>query len=138
MWFDYVLVMILAILAGGWSLPAGIQFGLDPLGVYIAAVVGSALYAILVLTVGGRWRDVVFDRFLPDAEEKVTEGRASEILERWGVAGLAVIGSVLLGPTITLAAALVLGVERRRFAVWFIVSTVVSFAVLTVFWSAVL
>ena len=55
-----------------------------------------------------------------------------------GVWGLVVIGGLLLGPTVTLAAALVLGVERRRFAAWHVASTVVMFAVLTAFWAAVL
>lgn len=136
--FDYVLVVILTILAGAWSLPAGISFGLDPLGVYLAAVIGSSAYAVLVLTAGGRGRDALFDRLLPGADEKMAEGRAGEILDRWGVAGLAVIGGVVLGPTITLAAALILGVERRRFGIWYIVSAIVTFAILTVFWAAVL
>jgi hypothetical protein len=51
-------------------------------------------------------------------DEKIVEGRAGEIRQRWGVTGLAVIGGVVLGPTITLAAALVLGVDRRRFGIW--------------------
>lgn len=136
--FDYVLVVILTLLAGSWSLPSGISFGLDPFGVYVAAVIGSLAYSLIVLTVGGSARDALFDRFMPGANEKVREGRAAGILERWGVAGLAVIGGLVLGPTITLAAALILGVDRKRFWVWYAVSTVVGFAVLTVFWSAVL
>ncbi|MGI9621800.1 MAG: hypothetical protein ACR2PK_03105 [Acidimicrobiales bacterium] len=53
------------------------------------------------------------------------------------IAGLAVIGSVVLGPTITLSAALILGVERRRFGIWYIASTTITFAILTDFWAAV-
>ncbi len=138
MFFDYVLVVILSILAGAWTIPTGITFGLDPLGVYLAAVLGAIVWSGIVLIAGGRGRDALFERYLPGTDERVRESRAGDILERWGVWGLAVIGGLLLGPTITLAAALVLGVERRRFAAWYIVSTLVLFAVLTAFWSAVL
>ncbi len=136
--FDYVLVVILTILAGAWSLPAGISFGLDPLGVYLAGVLGSVTYSALVLWIGGRSRDALFDRYLPGLDDKVHETRAADILERWGVFGLAVIGGLVMGPTVTLAAALVLGVDRTRFGIWFSASTVVGFALLTVFWAAVL
>ncbi|MGI9645937.1 MAG: small multi-drug export protein [Ilumatobacteraceae bacterium] len=138
MFFDYVLVVILSILAGAWTIPTGITFGLNPVGVYVAAVLGAVIWTIIALALGGRGRDAVFERFLPGTDERVRESRAGYILERWGVWGLAVVGGLVLGPTVTLMAALVLGVERRRFAAWYIIATAVLFAVLTVFWRAVL
>lgn len=53
---------------------------------------------------------------------------------RWGEPGLAVIGAAVLGPTATLVAAVVIGVDRRRFLTWYIAGTVVSFAALTLLW----
>lgn len=136
--FDYVLVVILTVFSGAWALPAGISFGLDPVGVYASAVTGSAAFAVLVLFVGGRYRDVLFERVLPGAAERVATSRAGTIAERWGSPGLALLGGIVLGPTITLAAALVLGVDRRRFLLWYVVGTVGGFAILTGFWAAVL
>ena len=136
--FDYVLVVILTLLAGAWSLPAGLSFGLDPLGVYLAAVVGSVTYSLLILWIGGRWRDALLERFMPDADDKIKDGRAGDILERWGLPGLALVGGLVLGPTITLAAALVLGVDRKRFGLWYTLSVIGGFAALTAFWAAVL
>lgn len=136
--FDYVLVVILTIFAGAWSLPAGISFGLDPLGVYLAAVIGSVTYSMLLLVVGGRASDAVFERLVPDAKEKIAEGRAARILDRWGVPGFGLVGPLVLGPTITVAAAVLLGIDRRRFATWYVLSTILGFAVLTAFWAAVL
>ena len=46
--------------------------------------------------------------------------------ERWGVLGLAVVGGLVLGPTITLATALILGVDRKPFGPWYVMWTVVG------------
>lgn len=39
-------------------------------------------------------------------------------MDRWGLIGFATLGAALLGPTMTLLTALVLGLERRRFLRW--------------------
>ena len=137
MFLEFAVVFVLAMLAGGWAIAAGVLIGLDPWGVYFAAVLGSLTFAALVLTLGPRLRDRAFQRFFPDAESKVRESRATEIVDRWGTPGLALFGSILLGPTITLLAALILGLDRKRFAVWWLISTVVGFAGVTIFWVAV-
>jgi len=131
---DYFLVFVLTVLAGGWSIPAGLQFGLSPWGVYLAATLGSIVFSTVVLFFGGRARDRVLERFFPDVAEKVETGRAAGLLDRWGLPGLAIIGGTVLGPTVTLSAALIMGVDRRRFAFWYYLSTIVGFALLTVFW----
>lgn len=51
---EYFLVFVLTILAGGWSIPAGILFGLNPLGVYVAAALGSITFTLVFIALGGR------------------------------------------------------------------------------------
>ena len=135
---EYFLVFVLSILAGGWAIPAGLLFDLDPLGVYVAATLGSLAFTSVFVVLGGPARDRVIARLFPGAEEKVAASRAGGILDRYGVVGLAVIGSTLLGPTITLLAALIFGVDRRRFLIWYAGATIVGFALMTLFWVAVI
>ena len=59
---DYVLVFILAFLAGGWAVTSGILFDLNPLGVWIAASLGSIAFLAIALTAGGRLRDLLVRR----------------------------------------------------------------------------
>ena len=133
----YAIVAGATLLVGAWSIPIGLLLGLPPLGVYVAAVAASLVLTGVVLIVGGRSRDAAFARWLPGVDEKWRSGRAVTILERWGVPGLAVLGGVLLGPSVTLAAALVLDVPRRRFAAWYAAGTVAGFALLTVLWQLI-
>ena len=135
---DYAIVVVVTFLAGAWSIPIGLLFGLPPTGVYVAAVAGSLVLTGVVLIAGGNARDFVFTRWLPNLDEKMRTGRAREILDRWGVPGLAILGGILLGPAVTLAAALALHVPRLRFAAWYIAVTVTGFAILTWLWQLVI
>ena len=134
----YAIVVVTTLLFGAWSIPIGLLLGLPPLGVYVAAVGGSLVFTGVVLIAGGRARDVVLARWRPGVDQKVRTGRAVAILERWGAPGLAILGGVLLGPFVTLAAALVLDVSRRRFAAWYVAATVAAFALITLFWQLII
>ncbi len=138
MLLDYLIVVTVTLLAGAWSIPIGILLGLPAGGVYVASVAGSVAYTAIVLILVGRARDLVFERWFPTVEERVMESRATLILARWGTPGLAVVGGVLLGPSVTLAAALLLNVPRRTFAAWYVATTFVGFGLLTLFWQWVL
>lgn len=131
---EFILVFILAILAGGWSIAAGVLFGLDPILVYVAAVAGSLSFTLIILGLGGPAIEKALNRLMPDATNRVRESAAQDIIDRWGVIGLATIGGTLLGPAITLAAALLLRVNRRRFTIWYVLSTLIGLALLTAFW----
>ena len=134
---DYAIVVAVTLVAGAWSIPVGLLLDLPAGGVYAAAVVASLVFTLIVLFGGGRARDVMFARWLPGVDEKVRAGRAGAILDRWGVPGLAILGGLLLGPSVTLAAALVLDVPRRRFAAWYGAVTVLGFALLTWVWQLI-
>jgi hypothetical protein len=136
--FDYVLLVVLTLFAGAWAIPAGLQFGLNAAGVYLATALGSLLYMVAVLLAGSRAHGVLFARLWPDTGDRMEDTRARSILDRWGVPGLAAVGSVVIGPTLTLIAALLLDVDLRRFAVWYSASTVVIYGVFTVFWATLL
>lgn len=131
-------LFFLAMLIGGWSIPVGIGLGLHPVVVLAVATSGAMIATWAFLFPGGRaWRTVT-RRLFPNAERRVVNSRAAAIVDRWGTPGLASVGLVVLGPTITLLAALVFGVDRRRFLAWSALGTVGFFGFLTVFWSAVL
>ena len=130
---DLIIVFILTLLAGAWSTAAGVLMGVDPVAVYIAAVAGSLTFTSIVLFAAGPWRDRMFERYFPDAEDRISASGIGGVIERWGEPGLA-LSSIVIGPSLTLAAVLLLGVDRRRFFVWYGALTVVGFAVAVAFW----
>lgn len=134
---DYGLVVVLAFLAGGWAVPSGISFGLPPLGVWAASSTGSCLGLVVMTVVAGRGWDSLLHR-LGVGKGPAIHPRARAIAERWGVIGLGVAGTVVMGPTVTTLTAVGLGLNRRTFLTWAVVATVVLNALLAVAWSTVL
>lgn len=135
---DVLAVAAGAALIGGWVIPIGLLLDLGPTSTLVAAYVGAMTMTTVTVLLGGRIRDWLLGRLGPDGEERVREGRAKQLLDRWGVVGLASFGMIVLGPTVTVLAVLLLGVPRGKFLVWAAVSTLVFFVGLTIFWAAVL
>lgn len=130
---DFLLVFVLTILAGAWSTAAGVLLGINPVAVWVASTLGSISFTLVVLFAAGPWRDRLVEKYFPEREGRIEASPIGMILDRWGVPGLA-LGSIVVGPSLTLAAVLVLGVDRPRFLRWYIPITVVGFAVATAFW----
>lgn len=137
MFAEYFFLFVITPLAGAWATGVGILFGLEPIAVWIVTASASILTTAVVLFVGGPWRDRLMEQYVPDAQERVERSGAGHIVMRWGVPGLAV-SSVVLGPTLSLAAVLLLGVDRRRYFLWNIGVAIVGFGIATAFWHLVL
>lgn len=123
---DYVLVFILAFLAGGWAVTSGILFDLSPVGVWFAASLGSLSFLALALTAGGRLRALIVPRISGESGEQQIRDKAGAMVDRWGTAGFGLIGPVIIGPTLSIVGALALGLDRRKFALMFAIGTVVG------------
>jgi hypothetical protein len=127
---EYVLVFILAFLAGGWAVSSGILFDLNPVGVWIAASLGSMAFLGVALTAGGKLRDLLVRRLGGESGEQKIREKVGPMVDRWGTAGFGLIGPLVVGPSLSILGALVVGLDRRRFAIMFTIGTVVGFGVL--------
>ncbi|MDJ0792355.1 MAG: hypothetical protein QNJ71_10705 [Acidimicrobiia bacterium] len=133
---EYVIVFVLAMLAGLWATAAGVFMDLDPWAVFVVATAGSSAFTAAVLFFGGRWRDAMIRKYMPDMDERVEKSQLGTVLDTYGVPGLAV-ASIIFGPSLTLAGVLGLGIDRKRFFLWYAPITVVGYALATAFWVAV-
>lgn len=133
---DFIFVFAVTILAGGWATGVGVALGVSPLVVWAASTIGSIAFTVAVLFWLGPWRDRAIDRWFPNAERQLAASNAGRLVDRWGAGGLAV-GSIAIGPSMTLVGVLLLGVDRVRFLTWYVPLTVVGFGVMTAFWVAI-
>ncbi|MGI9622854.1 MAG: hypothetical protein ACR2PK_08465 [Acidimicrobiales bacterium] len=133
MW-EFVVVFVVACLLGGWSIPLGLLLGLDAATTYAAALLGTVAVTAVVLKAGAKLGPLM-SRMVPAVDRRLQGGRLGRLVGRWGVPAIAV-GSIVTGPTVALATALVLEVPRLRFAGWYIATTAALFAVLTLFCAA--
>jgi hypothetical protein len=125
-WFEAIAVV-----------PAGIIFGLDPVLVVIAAVVGNASTIFLFAFAGSQIRSWLLKR--REAKGKVGESkrfaRAQEAFNKWGVYGMALLGPLLIGTQFAAAVSVAAGVKPLKSAL--IVTTGMVFWAVLIAWALV-
>ncbi len=125
-WFEAIAVV-----------PAGIIFGLDPILVVIAAVVGNASTIFLFAFAGSQIRSWLLKR--REAKGKVGESkrfaRAQEAFNKWGVYGMALLGPLLIGTQFAAAVSVAAGVKPLKSAL--IVTAGMVFWAVLIAWALV-
>lgn len=125
-WFEAIAVV-----------PAGIIFGLDPVLVVIAAVVGNASTIFLFAFAGSQIRSWLLKR--REAKGKVGESkrfaRAQEAFNKWGVYGMALLGPLLIGTQFAATVSVAAGVKPLKSAL--IVTAGMVFWAVLIAWALV-
>jgi hypothetical protein len=126
---DFLIVVLTALISGGFAIPLGFLLEMPALSVYVAAVAGAVVGMIIFAFVGGGLRSWVIGRMEnpEEAQEKV-----SGLLGKWGTPGLGLIGPIFPGVTISTIAGLALGADRGELVRWMTVGIFGLYAVYTV------
>ena len=104
-------------------IPLGVVWGLSPFWVMVLAFVGNLL-TVLALIIG-------FDKFKEwhqkrqEAKGKTPSKkseRAKEIMNKYGLPGLALLGPILIGTHIAAFVGMTLGATKRNTTIWLTVS----------------
>ena len=101
-WFEAIAVI-----------PSGIIFGLDPILVVIAAVLGNGITIFVFAYAGSQIRKWLIERRVKkgkSGESKRLE-KGQEFFNKYGVFGLALLGPILIGTQFSAAIAVAAGVK---------------------------
>ncbi|MEY2797760.1 MAG: hypothetical protein RIS22_26 [Actinomycetota bacterium] len=96
--------------------PAGIVFGLDPLAVVVAAVIGNGLTIFLFAYLGSSIRERIIKKRLANGKtgESPKFEKALKAFDKYGIYGLAILGPLIIGTQFAAAAAVAAGVKPLR------------------------
>lgn len=96
--------------------PSGIVFGLDPLAVVVAAVIGNGLTIFLFAYLGSSIRERIIKKRLANGKtgESPKFEKALKAFDKYGIYGLAILGPLIIGTQFAAAAAVAAGVKPLR------------------------
>lgn len=116
-------VYIIGILELWGAVPAGLAFRLNPVAVALVSAAGAMTGAFLVLIVGEPLRKWIlsFKKTNPEKEK----GKLKPLLDKYGIPGLCLISSFLLGAHLGTAIAMTLGGKKVAIAIWMAISCLV-------------
>jgi len=114
----------LAGIAGIWKgIPVGFAIEAHPVVTAVFTALGSITIVLVLLFSGEKFKNWVLQRFGKVHLEK-QQGRFTRLMERYGVAGLGLIASGVIGPILTTLLGLAL-IKRTRRLMFFLLAGVV-------------
>ena len=126
---DWLIVAVVAILSGGFAIPVGFLLDLPAIETYLAAVVGALVGMIFFIFVGSGLRSWIVKR-ASISDEKM--GKGKQMLGKYGVEGLGLIGPVFPGVTVTVLIGLAAGIDRKMLAKWMGIGVLAMYAIYTI------
>jgi membrane protein DedA with SNARE-associated domain len=126
---DHLIVAVVAVISGGFAIPVGFLLDLPPLETYLAAVVGALAGMAFFIFVGSGLRDWIVKK-ANISEEKM--GKGKQMLGKYGVRGLGLVGPLFPGVTVSVLIGLAAGIDRRELATWMSVGVLAMYAIYTV------
>jgi uncharacterized membrane protein len=126
----YKLAVIFLIgMTGIWkAIPAGFLLKVQPLLVFFMTVFGAATSVTIICFLGNRIKMRLARKKGKHIQRKMSKGGL--LLQKYGVVGLGIFGTVMLGPNFTTIVGLILVNKHKRLMLWVLVGVF--------FWSGVL
>jgi membrane protein DedA with SNARE-associated domain len=122
--YPYVIVFITG-MAGIWkAVPVGVAFQLNAVETWISTSAGASVAVFILYFFGKKIRDAIM-RKLQKKKNSKKEARASKLLEQYGVAGLGFIGTLLMGPNMTLIIGLIITKSHKKLFYWTLIGIAV-------------
>jgi membrane protein YqaA with SNARE-associated domain len=112
------------------AIPAGLAFGLPPLFICIASIIGGLAGVFIATFLGDKIRRLVYkkDRV---KKEKPKTGLAYTIWNKFGLIGLGILGTITLGAPISIGVGVGLNVPLYKMLIWCCLGVLVRCVVFT-------
>jgi membrane protein DedA with SNARE-associated domain len=128
--YKLIIVFFVAMLGIWKAVPIGILLHAPPVLVCIFTVAGASVSAAGLFFFGYRFKEVLQRRMSYKRMEKKQE-RGKRLLDHYGVIGLGIFGTILLGPAVTVIIGVLVSNERKKVFIWTGISILVWSVVLT-------
>jgi len=99
---------------GIWkAVPVGLAFNIHPLGIWLTTSAGAAASVLILYFFGKQLREYILKK-RQRIKNRKKEARASRLLEKYGVFGLGFIGTLLMGPIMTIVLGLIIVQSHKK------------------------
>ena len=126
---DHLLVALIAIISGGFAIPAGFLLDLPPIEIYLSAAAGALAGLAIFVVVGSGLRSWIVDK-ANISDERLEKGQ--KMLGTYGTRGLGMIGPIFPGVTVSVVIGLAAGIDKKELARWMSIGVLAMYAIYTI------
>jgi len=130
MFGSLILLVFLAVLGIWKSVPVGFLLDVNPYLVCLMTILGGSGGVIAVYFIGTRIR-IFLTKWMSNKNISKRETRVSGFVERYGIPGLGLFSTLVMGPGLTMALGLAVVKNHSKLLAWVLTGVVVWSVVLT-------
>lgn len=102
------------------AVPAGFLLKASPILIFLMTTLGASTSVILIYFFGNWIKVRILEKGNQNRLNK-KKSKAKLLFERYGIIGLAILGTVSIGPYITMMMGLIIVNERKKLLIWTII-----------------
>ncbi|MCD6597760.1 MAG: VTT domain-containing protein [Bacteroidales bacterium] len=127
-----IITIFLVGITGMWkAIPLGFFLEVSPFYIFLMTSLGSILGILILFFFGNKIRSFILNRRLKKGKSKKEE-RVLKLFDRYGLIGLGIFGTLIIGPPMTMILGLALVQKQKHFLYWTMTGIVVWSLVLTI------
>lgn len=130
-YYTYLIIFLTGMLGIWKAVPIGFAFGSNPFAVWLLTVLGAIGAVLVIYFFGNKIRNFINKKKKAPRQEK-RQARARQLFEKYGEAGLGLIGTLIMGPNMTLLVGLIIVPRPRKLLYFTILGILLWTFVLTV------
>ena len=124
------IVFLIGILGIWKSIPVGLVMKLDPFWICSATIMGATVGILIIFLLGTRVRKYL-ERWIKESSLIRKENRLIRLFNKYGIHGLGVLGTLVMGPNMTMAIGLTIANKPGVLMLWTLIGTVMWSIALT-------
>jgi membrane protein DedA with SNARE-associated domain len=118
--------------AGIWkSIPAGFILNVSPVSICLLTILGAFSAVILIYLLGSRVKKYIISRLHKPGVKKKSD-KLERLFEKYGAVGVGMLGTVMIGPNMTMAIGLAVIKSEKSILLWTLAGTALWSIVLTI------
>jgi membrane protein DedA with SNARE-associated domain len=127
-----LIIVFLVGTIGIWkAVPAGFLLKVPPVLIFIMTVLGASA-GVSTIYVFGKWITSYIKKKKDSRRIGHKQSRARNLFEKYGIIGFALLGTILMGPQITMAMGLIIVKTQKKLFLWILAGIVAWTGVLTI------
>jgi membrane protein YqaA with SNARE-associated domain len=113
------------------AIPAGFAFKMPPLYIFLASVTGGVAGVYVATYLGDYLRKIFYKKKNSTKPEKPKTGIVYRIWDRFGVIGLGLLGTIIVGAPISIGVGVGFNVPLKKMLAWCLLGVVIRCALYT-------
>jgi len=111
-------IIFLTGLLGVWkAIPVGLALGCNAITIMLMTTAGALVAIVIIYFLGSKVKAWILKRLKKGKSEK-KKGRLNRLFDKYGIPGMGILGTLLLGPNMTMAMGMIIVKNEKALLLW--------------------